>query len=143
VPIVFFLLRFWGSIRVVLYFSYSSNSEEFDRTDKWLKYMQAIFDPSQGFFNSLLFVVTSKEGRANVVGACQFLIRYLDPLWDILSPLVKCWSPKSRNVSLTNAENAELTPSSASGFLRSNNMKSVIKKPLLNSYNLTYGHQQV
>ena len=103
--------------------------------------MQAICDPSQGFFNALLFVVTSKEGRANVVGACSYLIRYLDPLWDILIPLIKCWSTKSRNVSMTNVDSAELAPSSASGFLRSNNMKSTTKKPLLNSNDPTYGHQ--
>lgn len=58
-PLVFISIRFWSSLRILLaYFDeakYANNG--------FLLVMQAFFDPSQGFFNSILFVFFSKSDR--------------------------------------------------------------------------------
>lgn len=58
-PLVFISIRFWSSLRILLaYFNeakYANNG--------FLLVMQAFFDPSQGFFNSILFVFFSKSDR--------------------------------------------------------------------------------
>jgi hypothetical protein len=123
VPVVFFCLRFWGSIRAVLFFSYPSDSEEFKQIDGWLKYMQAICDPIQGFFNALLFVVTSKEGRANVVMACMYLARYFSPVWELLLRL-KCVGSPSRSASAT----ADSNEMSSTTFLKSDTRRHLIPR---------------
>lgn len=56
VPLVFFLVRIWSSLRAVLLVASSRNP-------RWLELMQAFFDPAQGFFNALLFLVTGNGGR--------------------------------------------------------------------------------
>ena len=56
VPVVFFFVRFWGTTRVIASWIHKPWA-----TTHWLAYMQAFFDPSQGFFNGLLFVVCSPE----------------------------------------------------------------------------------
>lgn len=64
VPIIFFLTRIWGSLRIFFYISNSSTLESI--ADSPLYYLQAIFDPSQGFFNSIIFVFLSTKDRANL-----------------------------------------------------------------------------
>ena len=59
VPCLFFFARFWGSLRVVLQYA---NPSLLDRAPV-VGYMQAVMDPSQGFCNFLLFVMTSEEER--------------------------------------------------------------------------------
>lgn len=116
VPLVFFFIRFWGSIRAILYFAYSSDNGHYNGTGGWLKYMQAIFDPSQGFFNALLFVVTSSEGRQNVVQAWNYLCRYYRLMLAALCPCTQ--KAKKRNDS--NIDSAEMTSgTTADGFLNS------------------------
>lgn len=67
--------------------------------------MQAIFDPSQGFFNALLFVVTSTEGRQNVFVAWAFLSRY----WtSVLLRLCPCCSEIKKRCD-SNMDSAEMT----------------------------------
>lgn len=58
-PLVFLFVRFWSSLRIVLAFS----GAKIASNNGFLLVMQAFFDPSQGFFNSLLFVVGSKTDR--------------------------------------------------------------------------------
>ena len=105
VPLVFFFIRFWGSIRAILYFLTADRHGHYNGSGGWLKYMQAIFDPSQGFFNALLFVVTSTEGRQNVVIAWVYLSRYWRMLMQFLCPW--CVSEKKRTDS--NMDSAEMT----------------------------------
>jgi hypothetical protein len=63
VPVVLFLIRIWSSLRIILYFSgYHTLG-----SDAFLEGMQAFFDPSQGFFNALLFVLASPEDRASML----------------------------------------------------------------------------
>lgn len=59
VPLVFFSIRIWGSLRSILIYADRDSS-----AIPWLTYMQALFDPSQGFFNFLLFVASSPTERA-------------------------------------------------------------------------------
>ena len=116
VPLVFFFIRFWGSIRAILYFAYSNNNGHYNGNGGWLKYMQAIFDPSQGFFNALLFVVTSTEGRQNVALAWNYFTRYYRLVLTTLCPCTK--EAKKRNDS--NLDSAEMTSGmTADGFLNS------------------------
>lgn len=63
VPIVFFLCRIWGSVRVIIEFSAPSDSPSASASSSWLQTMQAIFDPSQGFFNAIIFVFMSQQDR--------------------------------------------------------------------------------
>jgi hypothetical protein len=100
VPVVFFFIRFWGSIRAILYFAHASDSEHYDNVDIFLRYLQAFFDPSQGFFNALLFVVTSTEGRSNVKLAFGYLSRYFRPISEQFCP-----SEKRRTASATGSSN--------------------------------------
>lgn len=115
VPLVFFSIRFWGSIRAILYFLTADRHGHYNGSGGWLRYMQAMFDPSQGFFNALLFVVTSTEGRHNVVVACRYLTRYWRVVLTYLCPC--CVGNKKRNDS--NVDSAEMTSNiTADGFLK-------------------------
>jgi len=58
VPVVFFLIRLWGSVLAVQTFI---DPEEGGL--QWVSRMSAFFDPSQGFFNGLIFVFASGEVR--------------------------------------------------------------------------------
>lgn len=72
VPLVFFVIRFWGSLQMVLnYFQVSSSHQ-------WISILECAFDPSQGFFNAVLFVFTSADGRHSVrLGFKNVSDRYL------------------------------------------------------------------
>jgi hypothetical protein len=61
VPVVFFCIRFWNSLRVVLNYAGAAAASQ-----QWLRIMVDIFDPSQGFFNAVLFVVFSSDGQRSV-----------------------------------------------------------------------------
>eukprot|EP01033_Poteriospumella_lacustris_P000112 gene111-73_t len=61
-PIVFIFIRLWSSLRVILL---AAGAEEASRND-FLLVMQAFFDPSQGFFNAVLFVFFSPEDRSRL-----------------------------------------------------------------------------
>ncbi|XP_065901767.1 G-protein coupled receptor 157-like isoform X2 [Dysidea avara] len=58
VPVVFMVLRVWDILDGVIFLN--SNSSE-DHT--WLKYLNAIGDSAQGFFNFILFCVFQKKVR--------------------------------------------------------------------------------
>lgn len=58
-PIVFIFIRLWSSLRVILAGCGAIAASKND----FLTVMQAFFDPSQGFFNALLFVLFSPEDR--------------------------------------------------------------------------------
>jgi hypothetical protein len=66
VPVIFFLIRIWGTLRIFLYLFSSSDSEADRVADSSLFYLQAIFDPSQGLFNAIIFVFLSSKDRANL-----------------------------------------------------------------------------
>lgn len=62
VPVLFFIARIWGSIRIIIYATNSSNdSIQVQSANTWLKSLQAIFDTSQGFLNFILFILLSSE----------------------------------------------------------------------------------
>lgn len=69
VPIVFFLIRFWGSLRVVWIYAAPARP-----TESWLRTMIDIFDPSQGFFNAVLFVMLSRDGQRSVLLAFSLFV---------------------------------------------------------------------
>lgn len=52
---LFFFIRIWGTLNVILHLVYPSSQF------LWLSMCQAIFDPSQGFVNFVLFVLTSND----------------------------------------------------------------------------------
>jgi len=58
VPVIFFLTRMWGSVLAI---------QTMINPDKggteWVTWISAFFDPSQGFFNALLFVVFAADVR--------------------------------------------------------------------------------
>lgn len=65
VPIIFILVRIWGTIRFIIYLSNSVatfNSE----WEKALLYLQGIGDSSQGFANFLLFCLFTKKFRVSL-----------------------------------------------------------------------------
>lgn len=61
-PLVFIFVRFWSSLRVWLVFTKNPGA-----SNEFLIIMQAFFDPSQGFFNALLFVIFSKNIRDSLL----------------------------------------------------------------------------
>jgi hypothetical protein len=63
VPVVFFLCRIWGSVRIVIHFAAPADSAAASASSSWLQTMQAIFDPSLGFFNAVIFVFMSQQDR--------------------------------------------------------------------------------
>mmetsp|Transcript_17550 Transcript_17550/g.29421 ORF Transcript_17550/g.29421 Transcript_17550/m.29421 type:complete len:543 (-) Transcript_17550:46-1674(-) len=63
VPIVFFIYRLWGSVRIIIHFAAPSDSPAASASSSWLQTMQAIFDPSLGFFNAVIFVFMSQQDR--------------------------------------------------------------------------------
>lgn len=62
VPFVFFFVRLWGSLRIIILY------ENPNANVTLLTYMQAICDPAQGFWNFLLFVMTSQGERTKMWG---------------------------------------------------------------------------
>ena len=62
-PILLLFIRLWGSLRIILEISGRDDLAN----SGFLKLMQAFFDPSQGFFNAILFVFTSAEDRQRLV----------------------------------------------------------------------------
>jgi hypothetical protein len=75
VPVLFILIRLWGSVRAILYFAHPSDtSNGFSDADRWLQYLQAAFDPSQGFFNFLVFVASSREEMTNSYTSARRLL---------------------------------------------------------------------
>lgn len=68
-PLIFFFIRFWGSVRVIMNYYGAPDS-----INTVFSVMQGIFDPSQGFFNALIFVFASKDGtRESLVSLSLFL----------------------------------------------------------------------
>jgi hypothetical protein len=61
-PIVFIFIRMWSSLRVILL---AAGAEDASRNE-FLQIMQAFLDPSQGFFNAVLFVLFSPEDRSRL-----------------------------------------------------------------------------
>lgn len=55
----------WGTLRIFLYLFSSKHSLADHIADSYLFYLQAIFDPSQGFFNAVIFVFFSAKDRTN------------------------------------------------------------------------------
>lgn len=76
VPVIFFVIRLWGSLRVLLTFL-SVSHRHHRGTDSWLEVLQAVFDPSQGFCNFLLFIAFSQEDRTNLIRSAQGALWYL------------------------------------------------------------------
>ena len=60
VPFLFFFTRFWGSLRMLLQYTHP---DLVNQRLIFVIYMQAIFDPAQGFSNFILFVLTSEEEK--------------------------------------------------------------------------------
>lgn len=52
IPIVFMICRIWGTVHTFL-----------PGHPTWLSYFQAFFDPLQGFFNGIIFVLLSSNCR--------------------------------------------------------------------------------
>lgn len=61
-PIVFIFIRMWSSLRVILLAAGAQDASK----NEFLQVMQAFFDPSQGFFNAVLFVFFSPEDRSRL-----------------------------------------------------------------------------
>jgi hypothetical protein len=61
-PLVFLFIRFWGSMRIILTYANYQNKQ----VNEFFAIMQAFFDPSQGFFNAILFVFLSTEDRQSL-----------------------------------------------------------------------------
>ena len=117
VPLVFFFIRFWGSIRAILYFAEKNHDNHYNGADGWLKYMQAFFDPSQGFFNAILFVLTSEEGRRNVLNAFLRGCRYLNALAIARFPFLD--KSKKKRAESSNANSAEMMTGTSDGLFNS------------------------
>ena len=114
VPLLFFFIRFWGSIRAILYFAEENHDSNHDGEDGWLKYMQAFFDPTQGFFNALLFVVTSTDGRRDIVLASTQLMRFCKLFFEAIFPFLRRGKARSDS----NMDSSEMITGS-DGFLHS------------------------
>ncbi len=71
-PLVFFFIRLWGSLRMILHLTDKTAAR-----DGFLAFMQAFFDPSQGFFNAILFVFSSTEDRGRFLLLVAFVINYI------------------------------------------------------------------
>jgi hypothetical protein len=65
VPALFLFARFWGSLRVILNVAADKTTDGED-SYIWLSLMQDAFDPAQGFFNAIIFVVCSTEGLDSI-----------------------------------------------------------------------------
>jgi hypothetical protein len=72
VPIVFIVIRLWGSLRVVLHAVDSPASR-----NGTLQLLQAFFDPSQGLFNCVLFVLASRSDRERMFALLAPALRVL------------------------------------------------------------------
>jgi hypothetical protein len=62
VPLVMIGIRFWSSVRIILQYARPHK----DNADSFFEVMQALFDPTQGHLNALIFVLASKEDRQNL-----------------------------------------------------------------------------
>lgn len=92
VPILFFLARFWGSLSVVVQ---AADTER--EPTRWLQFMQDAFDPSQGTFNALVFVVFSQDGRISVRVALGYVLQYFSVC------LPSSWKPTLDKLVLTSS----------------------------------------
>ena len=67
VPVVFFIIRVWGTLRIMISFTADSETAAAGLPSQaWMRILQAIFDPAQGFANAIIFVLLSKEDRHNI-----------------------------------------------------------------------------
>lgn len=94
VPVVFFLIRLWGNVRIFIYAFAASSSPATDAADGWMRVMHAVFDPSQGFFNSLIFVLLSREERTNVLSALCHCFKTF-PATSIISNVTDASGPQA------------------------------------------------
>mmetsp|Transcript_6729 Transcript_6729/g.19606 ORF Transcript_6729/g.19606 Transcript_6729/m.19606 type:complete len:436 (-) Transcript_6729:282-1589(-) len=69
VPIIFFILRMWGSVRVLLIYADPTVAES--SIGDVLLAFQLFCDPAQGFFNGLLFNVCGESMGARCCGHAQ------------------------------------------------------------------------
>jgi hypothetical protein len=75
-PLVFIFVRFWGSLHILLVYAKSPAAE-----NSVIIGLQTFFDPSQGFFNAILFVLFSRSDRQEVYqNLCSFC-SFCCPLW--------------------------------------------------------------
>jgi hypothetical protein len=65
VPALLLLARIWGSLRTVLSFV-----PALAPYITWLAYLQAFFDPAQGWLNSIVFILLNARARAALCGSC-------------------------------------------------------------------------
>ncbi len=72
-PLVFISIRFWSSLRILL--SYYNQAKY--ANNGFLVVMQAFFDPSQGFFNSILFVFFSKSDRTRLFSTFEHIGKWI------------------------------------------------------------------
>jgi hypothetical protein len=73
-PIVFFFIRFWGSCRILI----NAVSTPSHQTNEAFGILQAFFDPSQGFFNALIFILGSEDGyRHTLISLSHFIQVFL------------------------------------------------------------------
>lgn len=119
VPISFFVIRFWGSLQVLLQLGPSPTYKD----NVILLCLKFFFDPSQGFVNFVLFVATSVDGQKSVkLGVAWFLLTFF---W---------WCPGSISYSRNLIENAR--KSSSKAFIHSDGGRLDINassSPLLDS----------
>eukprot|EP00052_Salpingoeca_macrocollata_P029944 m.309443 g.309443 ORF g.309443 m.309443 type:complete len:339 (-) comp23034_c7_seq4:236-1252(-) len=66
VPVVFVLVRLWGTIRYFVT-NYSADSDNL----YWLAVLQGLGDTSQGFVNAILFCFFTKAVRAHILACCR------------------------------------------------------------------------
>jgi hypothetical protein len=90
VPLVLISIRIWSSLRVILQYARPHKNN----ADAFFEVMQAAFDPSQGVFNAILFVLASPEDRRSMFDAFQLLgrrmvVRYVD-FTDYMTALCCC-----------------------------------------------------
>ncbi|XP_068698552.1 G-protein coupled receptor 157-like isoform X1 [Montipora foliosa] len=72
IPVIFVLLRIWGTIRFILY---SFTDVGFHMwLGKVLLYLQGIGDSSQGFANCLLFCILTEKFQTRVRGFTRFVV---------------------------------------------------------------------
>jgi hypothetical protein len=74
VPALFLFARFWGSLRVILNSAYNHTDHDDDNSFLWLSYLQDAFDPAQGFFNAIVFVVCSSDGFNSIREAVTYVL---------------------------------------------------------------------
>jgi len=73
VPIIFVLVRIWGTIRFILY-SYADIGVHYSWWDEGLLYLQGIGNTSQGFANFLLFCLFTEKFQARFYHVARDLL---------------------------------------------------------------------